>query len=494
MPKGQWTAPESGDAPKEVKDILASAYAAYRDKHPAEDPEVKETGAKIAWAAVKKAGWHKNEKGEWIKAVKDKAEHSEVEIDAFKAGKYPQGEFTEKELAEIAETYDPKVHEAPIRIGHDSDYKGATQIPAFGWIGKVKVVGDHLKLVASQFSDQLKAWYKEGLYKKVSAAFYPPNHADNPTPGKWYLHHLAFLGATPPAVKGLEGIAFSQAASGIIEFAEMDAEVVELAASKDTYEAIEESFATCLARVQDAIASDSDNEAKRTQMTAELSECFKEIQGEIGLHFAFLEKAEEIQKSETSEIKRKLKEFANKIFNKNKQKEASDMDAQKEKEYTDKIAALEVQVKEFNEAKAKAEADAKAAEKKAADDKLKAEIKDFCEKNGLATKQMDDLHLQEALFSVATSTGVLEFGENKTSTLDVVKNVLSGLKPVAKPPEGEVTEFNKQPNSDLRPEVFKRAEKYVKDHPGAKEFSDCRTESDKINRVISLNAQGKLRF
>jgi hypothetical protein len=65
---------------------------------------------------------------------------------------------------------------------------------------------------------------------------------------------------------------------------------------------------------------------------------------------------------------------------------------------------------------------------------------------------------------------------------------------VTKPPEGEVQEFNKQVDTDPRSQVFKRAEKYVKDHPGAKEFSDCRTESDKINRVISLAAQGKLRF
>ena len=43
----------------------------------------------------------------------------------------------------------------------------------------------------------------KGRFKKRSASFYPPEHPNNPTPGKWHLRHVAFLGAQPPAVKGL---------------------------------------------------------------------------------------------------------------------------------------------------------------------------------------------------------------------------------------------------------------------------------------------------
>jgi hypothetical protein len=365
----------------------------------------------------------------------------------------------------------------------------------------VKVLGDHLQLVASQFSDQLKGWYKEGLYKKVSAAFYPPSDPSNPTPGKWHLHHLAFLGAQPPQVKGLEGIAFCEMGAGSLEFAEIDAVVAETAATADTYEAVQESFATCLAKIQDAIASDADNDTKRQRMDLALSDCYCEISKELGMHFAFMEKVEQITKSEMSEFGAKLREFADHLFNNHKRKEAADMDALKEKELNDKIAEQAAQLAEFAEAKKKAEDEAVAATakatadaEKAADDKLRGEIREFCEKGGLATKKMDDLHLQDALFAVAKAQGVLEFGEVKATPFDLVKGVLTAMKADVTVPEGETREFNQQVVADTRSDVIKNAEKYVKAHAGAKEFADCRTDADKVNRVVSLVAQGKLRF
>jgi len=66
-PKGEWQPPESGDAPDEVKRILQTVYSQWRDKHPTENPRVKAQGAKIAWGAVAKAGWSKDENGEWHK-------------------------------------------------------------------------------------------------------------------------------------------------------------------------------------------------------------------------------------------------------------------------------------------------------------------------------------------------------------------------------------------------------------------------------------------
>lgn len=60
---------------------------------------------------------------------------------------------------------------------------------------------------------------KAGRYRKVSASFYPPAAKANPRPGSYYLKHVGFLGAQPPAVKGLKAIAFSE---------EADAETVEV--------------------------------------------------------------------------------------------------------------------------------------------------------------------------------------------------------------------------------------------------------------------------
>jgi cation transport regulator ChaB len=69
-PQGQWTPPASGNAPAEVKRILKAVYSQYRDKHPAENSATKAKGAKIAWGAVRKAGWVKDKSGNWKKRKK----------------------------------------------------------------------------------------------------------------------------------------------------------------------------------------------------------------------------------------------------------------------------------------------------------------------------------------------------------------------------------------------------------------------------------------
>ncbi len=58
-----------------------------------------------------------------------------------------------------------------------------------------------------------------GRYKKVSASFYQPDSPNNPVPtGVFYLRHVGFLGAQPPAIKGLKDIAFNENEEGVIEF------------------------------------------------------------------------------------------------------------------------------------------------------------------------------------------------------------------------------------------------------------------------------------
>ena len=70
----EFTPPESGDSPEDVKKILESAYTSCRqawvDEHPddEENEENKTSCAKIAWSAVEKAGWSKDEEGKWAKS------------------------------------------------------------------------------------------------------------------------------------------------------------------------------------------------------------------------------------------------------------------------------------------------------------------------------------------------------------------------------------------------------------------------------------------
>jgi cation transport regulator ChaB len=75
MPTGQWTPPDAGDAPQGVKDILKSVYSDCRDKNPGEVPTLKEKCAKMAWGAVRNAGWHKDESGTWVKESDRRSEN-----------------------------------------------------------------------------------------------------------------------------------------------------------------------------------------------------------------------------------------------------------------------------------------------------------------------------------------------------------------------------------------------------------------------------------
>lgn len=64
---------------------------------------------------------------------------------------------------------------------------------------------------------------KKGAFKKVSASFYTPEAKGNPVPGVYYLRHVGFLGAQPPALKGLAPVSFKEDEDGIVEFTDWNA-------------------------------------------------------------------------------------------------------------------------------------------------------------------------------------------------------------------------------------------------------------------------------
>lgn len=93
--------------------------------------------------------------------------------------------------------FNPAINEPSVCIGHPAD-----NAPAFGWVEALKKGADKIgnlllakfKQVEPAFADMVK----RGLFKKRSAAFYPDGS----------LRHVGFLGAMPPAVKGLADVAF----------------------------------------------------------------------------------------------------------------------------------------------------------------------------------------------------------------------------------------------------------------------------------------------
>lgn len=103
-----------------------------------------------------------------------------------------------------------KKDSAPIVVGHPS-----LNAPAFGWIGAFRRVGDLVQAKASTVADEFADLVNRKLYKNRSLSFGPGMH----------FRHVGFLGAQPPAVKGLKDIQFSQEEEIVsVEFAEQTAD------------------------------------------------------------------------------------------------------------------------------------------------------------------------------------------------------------------------------------------------------------------------------
>ncbi len=129
--------------------------------------------------------------------------------------------FSESDLAATVAAYDPAKHEAPLCIGHPKH-----DAPAYGWVQSMQMASDGPEAIPHQVNADFAELHKSGAFKKVSASFYPPASPHNPVPGVYYLRHIAFLGAQPPAIKGLRPVEFAEDADCItVEFSEAEAAV-----------------------------------------------------------------------------------------------------------------------------------------------------------------------------------------------------------------------------------------------------------------------------
>lgn len=137
-------------------------------------------------------------------------------IHIFRPGRHTsmQGatiDFGEGDLIATAKAYDPTRHEAPLVIGHPR-----ADAPAWGWVGDLTADEGGLFATPRQLDPAFAEMVRAGRFKKVSASFYTPDSPHNPVPGVYYLRHVGFLGAQPPAVKGLAPVP--------VNFAEGDTE------------------------------------------------------------------------------------------------------------------------------------------------------------------------------------------------------------------------------------------------------------------------------
>lgn len=154
-----------------------------------------------------------------MSVVISKSPEKELEIEFLRCGTHTSmsgssHNFTHDIAQEIVDTYNPDNFKAPLIISHRTgDYSDRSIVEselAFGTPKFLKKVGDRVKAVFEKISPEFIEWVRNNQILGISPSFYPPNHQSNPTPGKWSLRHIAGLGKSPPAIKGLASLSLSE--------------------------------------------------------------------------------------------------------------------------------------------------------------------------------------------------------------------------------------------------------------------------------------------
>ncbi len=114
--------------------------------------------------------------------------------------------YTAADVAATAASYNPARYIAPLVVGHP-----AHDSPAHGSVRALFAEGGELYAEVAP-TPGLVQDVADGKYLAVSSAFYNPRGFGNPSPGVWALRHVGFLGALPPAIKGLGQPAFAEGA------------------------------------------------------------------------------------------------------------------------------------------------------------------------------------------------------------------------------------------------------------------------------------------
>lgn len=134
-------------------------------------------------------------------------------IEIFRAGSHVDNAgnahaFSVADVKAMATVYNPALQEAPLTLGHpDTDH------PAYGWVKGLTATEDgRLLMQAGNVDPAFADGVEARRFKNRSASFYPPHAPANPMPGHWYLRHVGWLGAHPPAIKGLAEVKFGTAA------------------------------------------------------------------------------------------------------------------------------------------------------------------------------------------------------------------------------------------------------------------------------------------
>jgi hypothetical protein len=186
----------------------------------------------------------------------------EIEIEVFRADTRASRGITSRDIAELAEAYDPETNPAPLVIGHPKD-----DSPSEGVVSKFRAEGNVLFATLKDVSDKLVDKVKNSEIINRSMAFFSKSHEANPTPGKLAPRHLGFLGGSAPGIPGMSSLkkALSFSAEGDILVVDGDpADAIIFEAAGTPVLSVQEEFAAMPGeKTAEEIAAANEAEAKR---------------------------------------------------------------------------------------------------------------------------------------------------------------------------------------------------------------------------------------
>lgn len=240
------------------------------------------------------------------------AEASKLEdwFEIAKTGEFPQGNLTEQVFDEVVSTFKPEEHEPPIALGHVRS-ESHNDKPAAGWIAGLQRIGNTLYAKAKQVASDFDAAVREGRFKKRSIGLRTGND------GKLYLHHLAFLGAMAPAVKGLRDIYCEGNYSGVNEETEKKYEfnhsTERILKMEFTEKELEARDAEVAAKAKEAAKKEYDEQVAAEvakAVEAKTEEIKTEVKAEVEAEIKEKTEAEQAAAAYNSDVEAFLKEYS----------------------------------------------------------------------------------------------------------------------------------------------------------------------------------------
>ncbi|MBN4939755.1 hypothetical protein JY409_17070 [Stenotrophomonas maltophilia] len=110
-------------------------------------------------------------------------------------------------VSQIAASYNRQLRPALLVLGHPQ-----VETDSYGTVHSLANLDGELYAFAD-VDEYLVDAVRGGRYRSVSASIYRPEDHGNPVPGSYYLKHVGFLGAMPPAVKEMQPLSFAETLS-----------------------------------------------------------------------------------------------------------------------------------------------------------------------------------------------------------------------------------------------------------------------------------------